>query len=97
MTIFSTFIILGVDINEQWLHIKNILISIIDAKTPIKQIRMKTNNKSPWIDKELICLGKKRDRVYNKARKTKQKEQWNLYKTFRNKYATLFKEKRKKL
>ena len=32
MTIFSTFIILGVDINEQWLHIKNILISIIGEK-----------------------------------------------------------------
>ena len=56
---------------------------------------MKTNNKTPWIDKELICLGKKRDRVYNKARKTKQIEKWNLYKTFRDKYATQFKEKRK--
>lgn len=29
LTIFSTFIILGLDINEQWLHVKNILISII--------------------------------------------------------------------
>ena len=46
MTIFSTFIILRVDINEQWLHVKNILISIIDAKAPLKQIRMKTNNKA---------------------------------------------------
>ena len=88
--ILSGFFDVDLDVNKRWGHLRDIIISVVDQHAPEKQVPLKPVNNAPWIDKELVCLKQKRDREYNKARKTKDKEDWNLYKTFRSKYASLF-------
>ena len=42
------------------------------------------------MDKELVCLSKKRDRLHNKAVKSKSNTIWNEYKVIRNRFSSLF-------
>jgi hypothetical protein len=82
------------DVNSAWRIIKDLLISIIDAKAPIKYVRVKPKNSVPWMDKDLVCLSKQRNRLYNKAKKSKTKDDWSTYKTVRNKFTSLLKFKK---
>ncbi len=64
--------------------------SVIDSKAPIRLIQIKPVNKVPWYNKELVCLGKHRNKLYRKARRSKLKKDWGVYKTIRSKFASLF-------
>ena len=44
----------------------------------------------PWIDKDLVVLGKKRNLLYNKAISSGLKDDWTIYKRCRKQYKTLF-------
>ena len=82
------------DVNLYWNLIKDIIVSVMDSKAPIKLIPSKTNKKVPWMDKELVCLGKKRDRLHNKAIKSKSNTIWNEYKVIINRFSSLFGRKK---
>ncbi|MDQ5930176.1 MAG: hypothetical protein QG594_1963 [Bacteroidota bacterium] len=92
--IFLTLISVHNDVNSQWGLIRDILLSIIDSKAPLKLVPVKPINRVPWLDKDLVCLGKQRDRLYNKARRSNLRDDWNLYKLVRNTFTSLFKYKK---
>jgi hypothetical protein len=93
LLIFSTLLLPSLienDVNNYWNIIKDIIVSVINAKAPVKLVQIRPINKVPWYNKELVCLGKHRNKLYRKARRSKLKKDWNLYKSIRSKFASLF-------
>ena len=85
---------LNTNVNCRWNAIRDIIMSIIDFEAPSKKVMIKPASKVPWMDKELVCLSKQRSRIYHRAKKKKEKKDWDLYKILRNKFTSLFKFKK---
>ena len=78
------------DVNLYWSLVKDVIASVLDSHAPFKLVPVKSINKAPWLDKELVHLSKKRNKIHRKALFTKNKEDWSSYKILRNKVASLF-------
>ena len=59
------------DIDTKWQHIKETLTSTIDKHVPSKMSSKRYH--VPWITKSLKRLSRKKQRLYNQAKKTSQK------------------------
>lgn len=96
LSILSTLslTVLNSDVNLQWRAIKDIIVSIIDSEAPSRRVLVKPGPRVPWMDKELVCLSKQRNKFYNRARKKKNTLDWDLFKLTRNKFKSLFKLKK---
>ena len=57
---------------------------ILDDMAPIRTIQIR-NNYAPWLSQETIQLMKSRNELLKLATETKSKEDWNRYKSIRNK------------
>ena len=82
------------DVECRWKTFKDILINILDQIAPSKTLVRKAHC-TPWFDKELVTLSKKRSYYYNKARRRKEVSIWDHYKNLRNAFIFKFKKKKK--
>ena len=66
----------------------------MDLIAPIKSMRVKSISAVPWYDKDLVTLSKHRNKLHNRALKTKSKVDWSLFKQIRNKFNKLYRNKK---
>ena len=71
------------DANESWEYLLTQINSILDKMCPIRTVHIK-NYRPDWMTKDLIEQIKDRDYFYQKAKKTGDKDAWNIAKYFRN-------------
>ena len=65
------------DINYIWTTFKSQMFKILDTHIPTKVI--KSNNKLPWINHKIRKMLKRKQNLYNKAKKSKQ---WTKYRQY---------------
>jgi len=75
------------------ISIKTSIISILDKIAPLKKVSIQEENKFPWFDLELYKVRHLRNVLYEKANKTQLQSDWGSYKTARNNFAKLNKQK----
>jgi hypothetical protein len=75
--------------DTHWGYLKDVIISCINKHAPLKEIILKPQNKYPWIDKEVNREIRFRNKLYNRARKTKNIDMWADFKKARNRVASL--------
>ncbi len=71
------------DVNTLWVDLKNDLHEAVDNCVPSKVVN-KTHN-TPWINQKLKRLHKRKQRAYNRARKSGSQEDWDKYRELRKK------------
>ena len=77
-------IILQKDTNSMWSCWKEMFLEILNKHAPIQNKRTRSFN-VPWLTKEIKELIHNRDKLKRKAIVTNQDEDWQNYKSFRNK------------
>ena len=82
------------DSNLRWHAIKCVINLCLDKIAPIKQVNVRSTVTLPWYDKELVNLAHKRNRLYNKWFDSKSKEDRDKYVESRNKYNSIFRNKK---
>ena len=68
-------------VDTNWLAFKSHLQTMLVKHIPSKL--KSTRHNIPWLTQELKRQTRKKQRLYNKARKTKKKEAWDAYKHFK--------------
>ena len=68
-------------IKECWGEFKEILSQAISTNIPTKMLTTRWN--VPWITREIKTLIRKKQRVYNKAKRTNNEEHWEEFKLIR--------------
>ena len=76
------------DVEEIYGFWNNLFVKNLEKCIPSKTVKVFPNNKS-WFTKEHHTLRKKVNRLYKKARRTKNANDWENYKTHRNRYTQL--------
>ena len=71
------------DVNAAWLYLRNILHTVFNKHAPIITKRVKGRH-CPWLTTEVKKQINKKDQLLRKARRSNSKEDWQLYKTARN-------------
>ena len=71
------------DPDDAWDFIVSRFLPIIDQMCPVRKFQIK-NYRPDWITPELIEQIKDRDYFYNKAKLTKEEDDWNIAKHLRN-------------
>ena len=70
-------------VNELWIELRDRLKSAVDTHVPSKVVRKR--NFTPWITKSIKRWLKRKQRAYNKARKSGKSEDWENFRHIRNK------------
>ncbi len=68
-------------VDQNWSNLRDQLHHLLDKYVPSKL--KSTRQNLPWLTPELRRLTKKKQRMYNKARKSKKAADWDLYKRFK--------------
>ena len=68
-------------VDEMWNSFKNCLKTSMDKHIPSKLVCKQ--NKTPWIDEKVKRSHRKKQRAYNKARKTGRVEDWSNFRKLR--------------
>jgi hypothetical protein len=89
---YNIFLILNV--NENWLAIKQGINFSVDSIAPLKKMNVKTRKIVPWFDQDLVHLARKRDKQYYIAVNSKTIGDWNLFKIMRQDFSKLFRKKK---
>lgn len=76
------------ELDDIWFHWKNLFKKIVDTHAPIK-CRSLRNNYSPWIDLSIQKQIRVRNRLYKLFRRLPTNEDWNAYRSQRNKVTAL--------
>ncbi|XP_072021949.1 uncharacterized protein [Amphiura filiformis] len=71
------------DANALWIIFKTRLLQAVDKHVPSKMVRKR--NYTPWINQTLKRLHKRKQRAYNRARKSNSQEDWESFKELRRK------------
>ncbi len=58
------------NVDQNWIHIKQQIMSVINKHAPIKQKLLKNTSQFQWIDKELIIVERLRDHYYATYKKS---------------------------
>ena len=69
------------DINELWLDFKQVLSKAMDRHIPSKM--SSTRHNLPWVDSTIRRAIRKKQKLYNKARKSGTASAWSDFKNFR--------------
>ncbi|XP_072046406.1 uncharacterized protein [Amphiura filiformis] len=72
---------LEVDVNGLWNEFKVNLSSAVDKHVPAKMVRKRQS--TPWISHNLKRLHKRKQRAYNRAKKTGTQEDWEKFRQLR--------------
>ena len=68
-------------VNDNWEALKSAIKDTVRTNIPSKSLRGKTN--LPWINKKLKRAIRKKKRLYKKAKRTNDNEDWKRFKSFR--------------
>jgi hypothetical protein len=71
------------DANTLWMELKSRLLQAVDVNIPSKMVRKR--NFTPWLNHTLKRLHKRKQRAYNRARKSQKQEDWNRFRELRSK------------
>jgi hypothetical protein len=71
------------DVNAAWIFLKHILLRSFNKHAPIITKHIKGQH-CPWLTPEIKSQMNRKDQLLRKARKSKKKEGWELYKTAKN-------------
>ena len=82
------------DPDARWNQIKSAILTMLDRAAPIKSVTIK-EKKVPWINSQLVSLGKKRNMAYHRARKTGISSDWDKFKRYRNLYKSTSRSSKK--
>ena len=82
------------DVNEAYTDLVNKIIVEIDKIAPLKEIRIK-NNSQEWFDEEIIEHINKRDKLFQKFKKSREASDELLYKRAKNRLKNMIKSKKK--
>lgn len=80
-------------VNENWVLLKDALTSLISRFVPT--IGIKTNNNTPWFNRQLQRLNNKKKRLYRLAGKDRLSTSWLKYKKCDKEYQSLLKTTRR--
>ena len=81
------------DVNVKWEIFEKIVEKHADIHCPTKKIRIRSNNPK-WFSKELAEEIYHRDRLYKAAKKSKNKDDWEIYKRKKNEVKRLLNQAR---
>jgi hypothetical protein len=76
------------DVSVAWNNFKAIFLNVIDSLAPVKQIRTKQRTE-PWITAEVLSSIRERNRAFYNFRNHKTDDNFESFKTLRNKTQTL--------
>lgn len=76
------------ELDDIWSHWKNLFKKIVDTHAPIKSKSLR-NNYLPWIDLSIRKQIRVRNRWYKLFRRLPTNEDWNAYRSQRNKVTAL--------
>ena len=82
------------DVNEAYTDLVNKIIVEIDKIAPLKEIRIK-NSSQEWFDEEIIEHINKRDKLFQKFKKSREASDELLYKRAKNRLKNMIKSKKK--
>ena len=68
-------------VEELWTQFKENLTSVMDKHIPSKMVSNK--NKSPWINHKIKKMHRRKQKAYNKARKTGDEADWEVFRQIR--------------
>ena len=80
------------DVNEAYTDFVNKIIVEIDKIAPLKKIRIK-NSSQEWFDEEIIEHINKRDKLFQKFKKSREASDELLYKRMKNRLKNMIKSK----
>ena len=83
-------ILLSNNVNDAWNNFRHLFLSVLDNVAPIKQIRLKQRSE-PWIDNEILEAIEERDKAFKLYVKNKNVDNFNYFKSLRNKVQDLVK------
>ncbi|CAF0965777.1 unnamed protein product [Brachionus calyciflorus] len=66
-------------IEEKWNYFKDTILKIIENVAPVRKINIKTSNRFPWDDDEIILAKHLRDSSFKKYKRSYSIEDKNLY------------------
>jgi hypothetical protein len=69
------------NVNELWNELKNRLLVAVNDHIPTKSVSKR--NYTPWINHTIKRLHKRKQRAYNKARKSNKQEDWEKFRKLR--------------
>ena len=72
------------NIDDAWNTWEQMFNYVCDKHAPYRQMRQKRNNMAPWVTKDMLELGRKRDAMRTKAYKTGNQSDWLAAKRVRN-------------
>ena len=78
---------------DAWQAFKDEFTRISNNHAPLRSSRLKIR-KNPWIDKEILEMMYKRDGLYKKAKKTKDPNDYRLYRSARNNVTSMIRLKK---
>ena len=81
------------DIEANWSTFRDILIQARDKFVPNKKSSIRHN--LPWYNQRLRRLGKRKQRLYKKAKKSKNNEDIRIFKNCRSEFSKLLKAARR--
>jgi len=71
------------DINNKIILFENLILRLFDIHAPVRESRI-TKPKAPWLTTNLKIFMRQRDAALSKFKKSKNLEDWNIYKNLRN-------------
>ena len=101
--IIPTFSFESSDIPMHWSVLKDLILSVVNNIAPLKKYNTKSLSNVPWFDKELVQLGRIRDKNYHSALALSKyknipcediKVEFDKFKESRNQFHSAFKKKK---
>lgn len=68
------------NVNDIWISLKQELLNSMDTNLPSKQV--KSSNRLPWISHKIRKMLKRKQKLYNQAKKAKS---WSRYRQYQKK------------
>jgi len=84
---------LAVTVDDKVEAFTNIMHNLLDKHAPLISRRV-TRGPAPWITDDIRILQKQRDAAYSKSKRTKNPDDWSVYKTLRNRTQQLIRNAR---
>ena len=77
-------VLLSDNVSDAWCSFKSIFLSVIDNLAPLKVVRIKQRTE-PWVTNEILQCIKDRDKSFYTYKKVKSSENYDHFKSLRNK------------
>ena len=79
--------------DTRWLSLKQSMINILQHFAPLKQIKLHSNNSTPWFDYDLCQLQAARDKAYKRFKRTSSQSDKDTFAQLKSSFQQLRKHK----